>query len=269
MNKKGFTLIELLAVIVILSLLGLLASNSITKIVKNSKDELYLTQIELIKSAAESWSADNLDLIPESGKCIVITLENLKDYGLIDSDIINPRTNKEFSDNMKIKISSKENKMGVLDIIHEVDSNETSDCGYVYSYFITEYVNDTNYPWSFNDGLYKSTNHDNNSTSNISFNFKVEFPSILKFDWSISSESVSWDYAYYTIKKDGITVDGTGTSTKIGGTNYGTSDDSIKFLHVDKELESGEYQLIFTYSKDGSASTGTDTTYIKNIILER
>ena len=51
MNKKGFTLVELLAVIIILSLLALLASTSVSKIVKDSKSDLYDTQINLIKSA--------------------------------------------------------------------------------------------------------------------------------------------------------------------------------------------------------------------------
>ena len=94
MNRKGFTLIELLAVIIILSLLAVLASTSVTKIVTNSKNELYNTQIKLIKEAAMTWGADNLNKLPsEEGSCKYLNLRDLKRYGLLDSSIINPKTN--------------------------------------------------------------------------------------------------------------------------------------------------------------------------------
>ena len=63
-NKNGFTLVELLAVIVILSLLALLTSTAVTKLVKDSKEDLYQTQIELIKASAEAWGADNIYKLP-------------------------------------------------------------------------------------------------------------------------------------------------------------------------------------------------------------
>ena len=61
MNKriKGFTLVELLAVIVILSLLLLLAVTTVSSQFKNSKDDLYDTQLNNIKLAAEMWGSDN------------------------------------------------------------------------------------------------------------------------------------------------------------------------------------------------------------------
>ena len=60
---------ELLAVIVILALLALIANSSVTNVVKNSKSDLYAAQIELIKSAAETWGSENIDKIPEDGSC--------------------------------------------------------------------------------------------------------------------------------------------------------------------------------------------------------
>lgn len=132
MNKKGFTLVELLAVIIILSLLALLASTSVSKIVKDSKSDLYDTQIELIKSAAEAWGADNLYDLPDAGTCKTLTLKDLKQYGLIDPEIKDPRTNKLFSDNLMIKITGEENKYGLNNITYEVDSNDVSTCRAVY-----------------------------------------------------------------------------------------------------------------------------------------
>ena len=78
MNKKGFTLVELLAAIIILSLLALLASTSVTNVVRSSRSDLYDSQLALIKSAAELWGADNLNKLPDAGKCKYLTLRNLK-----------------------------------------------------------------------------------------------------------------------------------------------------------------------------------------------
>jgi prepilin-type N-terminal cleavage/methylation domain-containing protein len=132
MNNKGFTLVELLAVIIILSLLVVLASTSVSKIVKDSKNDLYDTQIELIKSAAEAWGADNLYELPDAGTCKYLTLKDLKQYGLIDPEIKNPKTNELFPNNLKIKITGEENSFGLNNITYEVDVEDIKNCGAVY-----------------------------------------------------------------------------------------------------------------------------------------
>lgn len=133
MNKKGFTLIELLAVIVILSLLVLLASTSVTKLVKESKEDLYDTQMNLIESAAKTWGAENIDKLPSSGKCIYIYLSDLKASGLIDSEITNPKTNERLSDTLAIKITAKTGKYGDLVTSYTIDTTALGSCEYVYA----------------------------------------------------------------------------------------------------------------------------------------
>ena len=92
----------------------------------------------------------------------------------------------------------------------------------------------------------------------------------MKFDWSVSSESASYDYVYYTITdlNTNKAVNGTGTSTKIGGTGYGTVYDSLKFLSVSLDLEAGRYKIEFTYRKDGSGDKGLDAAFVRNIRFE-
>ena len=128
MNNKGFTLIELLAVILILSLLALLANTSVTKVVRDSKAELYDSQLKMIEIAAETWGSENIDKLPDSGQCKYLTLGDLKSYGLLDSSVKNPKTDKEFSNDMNIKITGTENKYGKINITYEVDSEDIDGC---------------------------------------------------------------------------------------------------------------------------------------------
>ena len=129
MNKKGFTLVELLAVIVILSLLALLTGTAITKMVKDSKEELSSTQMSLIKSAAETWGAENLDKLPSAGECKFITLADLQSYGLIDSNVIDPETSENIQ-NLNIKITTDDNPNG-LDITEYEVGGDTTGCTHI------------------------------------------------------------------------------------------------------------------------------------------
>lgn len=133
MKDKGFTLVELLAVIVIISLLALLSVTSVTKVVKNSKEDLYNNQLALIKSSAETWGADNIDKLPDAGECKYITVLNLKEYGLLDSKLMNSKTNEPISDTMKIKITSSNTGYGTLNTKYEIDPKDTTGCLPVYT----------------------------------------------------------------------------------------------------------------------------------------
>ena len=128
-------------------------------------------------------------------------------------------------------------------------------------------TNDTTYPWTETDGLYKSSTQGvNSSTTNLTFSFTAPSDNTyLSFDWSASSESADYDHIYYTITKDGTALSDTGTSTKIGGTYLGTTEAALTYKSVLRQLESGSYEITFTYVKDGSGASGTDTGYVKNI----
>ena len=123
------------------------------------------------------------------------------------------------------------------------------------------------YAWKQNeDGTWQSENyHVNNSTATMeSDEFTIQ-NGTLTFDWSVSSESVNYDYAYYTITnvKTGETIGD--ANTKIGGTSYGTGYNSLKFNSVEQKLNAGTYKISFTYRKDSSGHTGLDRAYVKNV----
>lgn len=102
MEKNGFTFIEILGVIAVLSLIGTIILIAVDKSLKESKQSLYNTQIENIKSAAEMWKADNIDQIPNSGYTN-ITLATLKQGGYI-GEVKNPKTNEPIEDTLIIRI---------------------------------------------------------------------------------------------------------------------------------------------------------------------
>lgn len=132
MNTKGFTLVELLAVIVILSLLTLITSTAVTKLVSDAKNDLSETQIALIKSASETWMADNLTHLPDAGQCSYLTLEDLKNYGLLDSNVLDPKDNQKITDDLKIKISTTLSKYGNPVRSVEVNPESIDGCKKIY-----------------------------------------------------------------------------------------------------------------------------------------
>ena len=132
MNKKGFTLVELLAVVVILALLALLTSTAVTKLVKDAKDDLSNTQMQLIKSAADTWIADNLNSLPSSGSCGYLTLRDLKYYGLLDGTILDPKNSEEISDDLKIKITTTTSAYGNPVSTTEVNPESIEGCSQIY-----------------------------------------------------------------------------------------------------------------------------------------
>ncbi|MBR3660847.1 MAG: prepilin-type N-terminal cleavage/methylation domain-containing protein [Bacilli bacterium] len=83
MNKDGFTLVELLAVFVILAIILGLSVVGVNSVIKNSKDGVYKSNINTLKSAAQNYVIDNIDLINSAlirDDNYSIDFENLKSY---------------------------------------------------------------------------------------------------------------------------------------------------------------------------------------------
>ena len=108
--KKGFTLIEIIAVVSLIAILGLIGTISITTILKNNRNEAYNLQINNIKEATKVWTSKRIYLLPdEEGSSITLKLAYLKQEGLIDKDIKNPKTEKLFSNDTLITATKKNN----------------------------------------------------------------------------------------------------------------------------------------------------------------
>ncbi|MGE5456372.1 MAG: leucine-rich repeat protein [Ignavibacteriales bacterium] len=110
-RKKGFTLVELLTVIMILGLIGLIAVPTVTKVLKNSKQKLYNTQVAMIKQSGKKWGIDNINRLSETKK-IYVTINDLVVGGYIEQNsLIDPRnTKKEMNGCIVIEYNDAYNK---------------------------------------------------------------------------------------------------------------------------------------------------------------
>ena len=126
------------------------------------------------------------------------------------------------------------------------------------------------YQWTQNeDGTWQSNNYNVNSSESViqTQEFTIDTNKKLSFDWSVSSESASYDYLYYTITNVKTNATIGGVDTKIGGTGYGTNYNSLVFLNNEIDLTPGTYKVEFKYVKDSSQKSGLDRGYIKNVKL--
>ena len=246
-NNKGFTLVELVAVVAILIALSTIAVVSVTATLKKSKKDINKVQNKLYAEAVKACYLSE-DCPCDNNKICSFSVKSLVDNGYIDSDDVDSSV---INDYYSISVNDK--------------SIGTSQGG---SKIKITGSNDSSYPWKLENGVWKSTTQGKNSTTtNLTFDFTLASAGKISFDWSVSSESATYDYIYYTITKDETTISGTGTSTKIGGTSYGTSEVAITYINKSINLQPGNYKITFTYIKDSSAQKGTDTGYVKNLTI--
>lgn len=99
MNNKGFTLIELLGVIVLLSVLGIIAVSTIDKNIKEGRVKTCKAQERNIIEGAKTYSLDNPNY---TGK---VSVKELMTDGYIRNDLVNPMTDKVYTDSTFISIS--------------------------------------------------------------------------------------------------------------------------------------------------------------------
>ena len=123
-KNKGFTLVEMLSVFALLTLMFFLVVPLVNSVLKDSRNDLYQSQINLIKGAARLWVSEeenktfleSLNIWPYE-----ITLGDLQESGFLEKDIKNPLIdNGVFHENMIIQINKVENSYEYL-VLDEID----------------------------------------------------------------------------------------------------------------------------------------------------
>ena len=63
MKNKGFTLVEMITVIALLAIIGMISIPVVEGVIKRSKDRVYNTQLEEIKSGAKKYATEYIENI--------------------------------------------------------------------------------------------------------------------------------------------------------------------------------------------------------------
>ena len=93
--NNAFTLVELLGVLIVLAVIALITFPIVDSVIKNSREQSYDRTVESIIEAANNYST--VGDLGYSTEKKPLYLEDIKQYGLLDSSIINPITEEEMT----------------------------------------------------------------------------------------------------------------------------------------------------------------------------
>lgn len=133
--KKGFTLMELLGIIVILSIITLLVFPNVIKIINNSRENLYKSQIRELELVAKNLTTEHINLLDSNHlNNTYIPLSVLSESGYIESvEVRNPKTNELMNGCIVVKYDDGNNQYNFN--YEEIDCiNDSNISGYIISF---------------------------------------------------------------------------------------------------------------------------------------
>lgn len=105
-KKKAFTLVELLGVLVVLSIITLVLFPLISTYVENTRKKTYDSEMDIIIVGLKNYSTEHEEILPlNEGEYVILTLGQLKSYGIVANTIKNPMDGKELDDSTEFKIT--------------------------------------------------------------------------------------------------------------------------------------------------------------------
>ncbi len=117
MKKNGFTLVELTAVLIILSVLGMIIIPIVENSINSGKNELYVAQLDSIKASLKKYAVSNINSkIKNVGDDIFLSLYQLKIENYLALDIKDPRTETLLPNDMLLRIH-KESKNYTYEVL--------------------------------------------------------------------------------------------------------------------------------------------------------
>ncbi len=117
MKKNGFTLVELTAVLIILSILGMIIIPIVENSINSGKNELYVAQLDSIKASLKKYAVSNINSkIKNVGDNIFLSLYQLKIENYLALDIKDPRTETLLPNDMLLRIH-KESKNYTYEVL--------------------------------------------------------------------------------------------------------------------------------------------------------
>jgi len=129
LKKNGFTLVELTAVLIILSVLGMIIIPIVENSINSGKNELYVAQLDSIKASLKKYAVSNINSkIKNVGDDIFLSLYQLKIENYLALDIKDPRTETLLPNDMLLRIH-KESKNYTYEVL-ETSGTKVSEKEY-------------------------------------------------------------------------------------------------------------------------------------------
>ena len=206
MKKNGFTLVELTAVLIILSVLGMIIIPIVENSINSGKNELYVAQLDSIKASLKKYAVSNINSkIKNVGDNIFLSLYQLKIENYLALDIKDPRTETLLPNDMLLRIH-KESKNYTYEVL-ETSGTKVTEKEYntntpiieteIVSYYcgssneeLTNLIND----YKVNKGNVKITYYDEYFESKVTlddiFNNKKDFRVVYTADSAYAVKNI-------------------------------------------------------------------------------
>lgn len=128
MKNKGFTLVELLAIIVILGVIATIITPVIQKSLKANKEKVYEIFVDQIEDYTKDYLAKNTSVLPDNaGEVSTLKFIDLKKEGMLQINVVNPKTNNIVSNESLIKVTRERNNYTYEVIIYDLVGVQEGD----------------------------------------------------------------------------------------------------------------------------------------------
>ncbi len=108
-KKNAFTLMELLAVILILTIMGIVVIPIVENSINSGKDDLYIAQIDSIKASLKKYAIIEINnKIRNTNDDVYVSLYHLKINNYVSLDIKDPRDERLLPNDMLLRIQKRE-----------------------------------------------------------------------------------------------------------------------------------------------------------------
>ncbi|MHC0037474.1 type II secretion system protein [Pseudoneobacillus sp. C159] len=123
-NQRGLTLVELLAVVVILGIIAAIAVPNIGGLINNTKKDAREANAIQLVDAAKLYVNTGVEKVPTGATGLDVTLEKLKNNGLIEGELVDPLTDAKYDLKLtKVNIVKSGNELEYKVTLVDVDSD--------------------------------------------------------------------------------------------------------------------------------------------------
>lgn len=129
MKNRGFTLVELLGILIVLGIIATIATPIVQKTIRQNREKMYDVVVEQLIDSSKDWAAKNASNLPDTeGEFVDVSFGELKENGVLQISVSNPKNNKIFSNQSYVRITKKNNNFTYEVVTYDlVDADEVEE----------------------------------------------------------------------------------------------------------------------------------------------